>query len=101
MKNRAVRREPMAMQKRPTYRGVVAGVPNLTGEIKFVCFQVLSCEKEPMCVCWRDVPAGRVLPYAGSAWTQIARLRVGMGLLQPIEVWAYTRQGPGLGTARR
>ncbi len=51
-KYRAARRKPMTMTKRPTYRTIVAGVPNHIGEMKLKCRQPARCKR--CCVCgWR------------------------------------------------
>ncbi len=48
----AARREPMAMPRRPTYRRVVADVPDRTGEMKYKC-------RQPARYIWRCVRGWR------------------------------------------
>jgi hypothetical protein len=62
----------MAMQKRPTYRNVVAGVPNLTGQMKYKFRQPARC-------IWRCVRGWR----APSSNCRIASYRtVGKGVAE-------------------
>ncbi len=83
-KYRAARREPMTMQKRPTCRNVVAGVPNLTCEMKYKCRQPAYC-------IWRCV---RGLRAPSSNCRNVGYRAVGEGSV-PVPVFLSTEPREG------